>query len=53
MKKSMIIDHPLWEKEKPSKEFKKWYKERTGLEAIDKMIPNEKYWKLMDKLLTP
>jgi hypothetical protein len=48
--KSMIVKHPLWDKKKPSKKFKAWYKKTYGLDAKELYLPNDKYWDLLERL---
>ena len=50
MKKSMLVDHPLWDKSKPTKEFKEKYKKAYGLIATEIYTPNDKHSKLLEEV---
>jgi len=48
MKKSMIIDHPFWDKIKAKRGT---IDPMSGLEVKEFILPSRKYWKYLERLL--
>lgn len=45
--KSMLVDHPFWDRIKPKKGT---IDQMSGLEITEIMVPNEKYFNFLEKL---
>lgn len=50
--KSNIVKNPLWDKKKPTKEFKNWYQKTYGLVVKEVYLANDKFYDLYEKILT-